>query len=121
MFELSESEFKNWRSQFVMSNSDKMGLRYAPMAFTEQGIAMLSGVLHSQQAIEVNIAIMRTFVKIRQLISQNQQINVQLQDLERLSKEKWAEHDEKFALVFRAIEQIIEQKSEPREQIGFKI
>ena len=121
MFELSESEFKNWRSQFVMSNADKMGLRYAPMAFTEQGIAMLSGVLHSQQAIEVNIAIMRTFVKIRQLISQNQIISSQLQEFERISKEKWAEHDEKFALVFRAIEQIIEQKNEPREPVGFKI
>jgi ORF6N domain len=121
MFEMTESEFKNWRSQFVMSNSDKMGLRYAPMAFTEQGIAMLSGVLHSQQAIEVNIAIMRTFVKIRQLISQNQQISTQLQELERLSKEKWAEHDEKFALVFRAIEQIMEQENEPREPVGFKI
>lgn len=120
MFELSETEFKNWRSQYVTSNSDKMGLRYAPMAFTEQGIAMLSGILKSPQAIEVNIAIMRTFVKLRQIISQNQLVNNQIRELEQLSKEKWAEHDEKFALIFRAIEQIIEQKSEPRELIGFK-
>jgi len=59
MFELSKEEFENWRSQFVTSNSDKMGLRYRPMTFTEQGIAMLSSVLRSNRAIEVNIAIMR--------------------------------------------------------------
>ena len=121
MFELSAEEFKNWRSQFVTSNSDKMGLRYAPMAFTEQGIAMLSGILNSLQAIEVNITIMRTFVKMRQLIHQNQLINTQLQELERLSKEKWAEHDEKFALIFRAIEEIMEEGNEERGRIGFQI
>ncbi len=55
MFELSQEEFKNWRSQFVISNSDKMGLRYPPMAFTEQGVAMLSSVLNSKRAIQVNI------------------------------------------------------------------
>jgi hypothetical protein len=121
MFELTGEEFKNWRSQFVTSNSDKMGLRYSPMAFTEQGIAMLSGILNSPQAIEVNIAIMRTFVKIRQLIYQNQTVSTQLQELERLSKEKWAEHDEKFALIFRAIEEIMEGHGEERGQIGFKI
>ena len=120
MFELTEEEFKNWRSQFVTSNSDKMGLRYSPMAFTEQGIAMLSGILNSLQAVEVNIAIMRTFVKIRQSIFQNQAVNIQLQELERLSKEKWAEHDEKFSLIFRAIEEIMEDKNEERGQIGFK-
>jgi hypothetical protein len=121
MFELSAEEFENWRSQFVTSNSDKMGLRYAPMAFTEQGIAMLSGVLNSLQAVEVNIAIMRTFVKMRQMIHQNQLLNTQLQELERLSKEKWAEHDEKFALIFRAIEEIMEEGNEERGQIGFRI
>jgi len=55
MFELSQEEFKNWRSQSVISNSDKMGLRYPPMAFTEQGVAMLSSVLNSKRAIQVNI------------------------------------------------------------------
>lgn len=59
MFELTDEEFQNWRTQFATSNSDKMGLRYNPMAFTEQGIAMLSSVIHVPRAIEVNIAIMR--------------------------------------------------------------
>ena len=63
MFELSKVEFEDWRSQFVTSNSDKMGLRYKSMAFTEQGVAMLSSVLKSERAIEVNIAIMRAFVR----------------------------------------------------------
>jgi len=67
MFELSKSELLNWRSQFATSNRDKMGLRYRPMAFTEQGVAMLSSVLRSKTAIQVNIQIMRAFTKIRQL------------------------------------------------------
>jgi len=58
MFELSKEELTNWRSQFVTSNHDKMGLRYSPMAFTEQGVAMLSSVLNSERAIQVNILIM---------------------------------------------------------------
>jgi ORF6N domain len=120
MFELTSDEFKNWRSQFVTSNSDKMGFRYSPMVFTEQGIAMLTGILKSKQAVEVNISIMRTFVKLRQLLSQNQSISNQLNNLERLTKERWLESDEKFDLVFRTIEQIIENKNEPRELIGFK-
>ncbi|MCF7878796.1 MAG: ORF6N domain-containing protein [Candidatus Omnitrophica bacterium] len=62
MFQLNKKEFENWRSQIVMSNSDKMGLRRKPYVFTEQGVAMLSSVLNSKRAIQVNIAIMRVFV-----------------------------------------------------------
>jgi hypothetical protein len=66
MFELTKGEFENWRSQFVTSRGDRMGLRYAPMAFTEQGVAMLSSVLRSRRAVQVNIEIMRAFVRLRQ-------------------------------------------------------
>src|SRR5580765_4347372 len=67
MYQLTEAEFDNWRSQFVTSNpAAKMGLRRRPYAFTEQGVAMLSSVLKSDRAIEVNIAIMRAFVKLRE-------------------------------------------------------
>ena len=69
MFQLTNEETQNWRSQFVTSNSIKMGLRRNPYAFTEQGVAMLSGVLNSDVAIEVNIAIMRTFVAVRRLVA----------------------------------------------------
>ena len=65
MFVLDKSEFEAWRSQFVTSKSDRKGLRYPPMAFTEQGVAMLSSVLNSQRAVQVNITVMRTFVRLR--------------------------------------------------------
>ena len=68
MFEMLKDEFQNWRSQFVTSNSEKMGLRYTPFCFTEQGVTMLSCVLNSQRAIEVNIQIIRTFTKMREMI-----------------------------------------------------
>ena len=71
MFVLTTREFKNWRSQFVTSNQDRKGLRYAPMAFTEHGILMLSSVLNSKRAVQVNIEIMRAFVKLRRILASN--------------------------------------------------
>ncbi len=68
MFQLSAEEFNNWRSQIVTSNKEKMGLRRRPYAFTEQGVAMLSSVLNSDRAVEVNIEIMRTFVRLRKMV-----------------------------------------------------
>lgn len=69
MFQLSKQEFKDWRCQFVTSNSaDKMGLRYPPHVFTEPGVAMLSSVLNSKRAIQVNIQIIRTFIKLRKML-----------------------------------------------------
>ena len=99
MFELSKEEFEDWRSQFVTSNSDKMGLRYKPMAFTEQGVAMLSGVLKSERAIEVNIAIMRAFVRLRQMLASNAQLARKLEEMEN-------KYDERFRIVFEAIQQL---------------
>ena len=81
MFELSKIEFEKWRSQIVISNSDKMGLRYAPMAFTEQGVAMLSSVLKSNNAIQVNIQIMRTFTKLRRVIFDNEELKKEFGEL----------------------------------------
>lgn len=74
MFQLDEIEFKNWRSQFVTSNSDKMGLRRPPYAFTEQGVAMLSAVLKSETAIKVSIQIMNAFVAMRRFMQNNLQL-----------------------------------------------
>ena len=92
MFVLTGKEFINWRSQFVTSNSDKMGLRHAPMAFTEQGVAMLATVLNSERAIDVNIAIMRTFVKLRQMLDSHVQLAKKLAELE-------AKYDGQFRIV----------------------
>jgi predicted DNA binding CopG/RHH family protein len=73
---LNQEEFKNWKSQFVTSNSERMGLRKQPFAFTEHGILMLSSVLNSDKAIEVNIQIMRTFTKLRELMTTPKEVNL---------------------------------------------
>jgi ORF6N domain len=119
MFELTDEEFKNWRTQFATSNSEKMGLRYTPMAFSEQGIAMLSSVLNAPRAIEVNIAIMRTFVKMRKLLLQNVELAERLRELEAAVVAKFTEQDEKFDTLFDAIHSFTEQPQELRRPIGF--
>ena len=100
MFTLTEKEFKNWRSQFATSKGDKMGLRRPPYAFTEQGVAALSGVLRSKKAIEVNIQIMRAFIAMRKILIENAHLFQQIN----LVKQKLLEHDSKFEQVFKAIE-----------------
>jgi len=115
MFELTKEEFENWRSQFVTSNSDKMGLRYRPMVFTEQGVAMLSSVLRSNRAIEVNIAIMRAFVQLRKMISSHKELAHKLSELE----QRLEGHDEQIQVVFEAIRQLMAPPKKPRKKIGF--
>jgi hypothetical protein len=83
MFVLDQNEFENWRSQIVISNSDRMGIRYPPMAFTEQGVAMLSSVLRSKRAVAVNVQIMRTFVRLRQMLASQADLAKKLEQLER--------------------------------------
>ena len=116
MFELTKEEFENWRSQFVTSNSDKMGLRYVPMAFTEQGVAMLSSVLNSERAILVNIQIMRAFTKLRQMLATNEEFRRKMEDVGR----KIEEHDIKFEIVFEAIEKLITPLPAKEIKIGFR-
>ncbi len=89
MFELSKEEFENLRSQIETSESDKRTLRYAPMAFTEQGVAMLSSVLRSDRAIQVNIKIMRTFTKMRNMIAENEQLRKALEELKQQTDERF--------------------------------
>ncbi|ODS33993.1 MAG: ORF6N domain protein [Candidatus Scalindua rubra] len=113
MFELTTKEFENWRSQFVTSKSDKMGLRYKPMAFTEQGVAMLSSVLNSERAIQVNIQIMRTFTKLREMILTHKELQKKIESLER-------KYDYKFKIVFDAIKWLLEPPEKPKGRIGFR-
>lgn len=113
MFELTEVEFKEWRSQFVTSNADRMGLRHRPMAFTEQGVAMLSSVLNSQQAIEVNIVIMRTFVRLREFLTSQAKLGRKLREVEG----KVEKHHEDINILFRAIQELT---SENAPLIGFQ-
>lgn len=114
MFVLSREEFADWRSQFVTSNDDRMGLRYAPMAFTEQGVAMLSSVLNSERAIQVNIAIIRTFTQMRQMIASHVEFARKLAELEK-------KYDAQFRVVFDAIRQLMKPPDKPRRPIGFNV
>ena len=116
MFEMSQEELQNWRSQFVTSNSDNMGLRYPPFCFTEQGVAMLSSVLNSETAIRVNIQIIRVFTKMRELLSTNRDILLQLEKMEK----KLTGHDEDIALIFKYLKQLLTPPQPPRPKIGFK-
>ena len=121
MFELTNQEFNEWRSQFVTSNEDRMGLRYAPYAFTEDGVAQLSTVLNSERAIKVNLQIIRMFSKLRRLTLTHKDILHKLEELERND----IEHDKKIELIFEYLKQLeaakqqeLEQKN--RKRIGIK-
>jgi hypothetical protein len=119
MFELNEDELENWRRQFGTSNSIIMGLRYLPMAFTEQGIIMLSSVLNSKRAIEVNIRVVRIFIRLREIISTNKEIMHKLEQLEKRMDGK----DQEIQNIFAVLRQLVEQpqpEQSPREQIGYK-
>ena len=102
MFQLSNEEYRSLRRQF---GTLKRGAhsKYPPMAFTEQGVAMLSSVLNSQHAIEVNIAIMRAFVHLRKMILSHKELAKKLQEIEHHIKD----HDEKIQAIFEAIQQLI--------------
>jgi len=115
MFQLSAAEFGGLKSQIVISK--RGGIRRAlPYAFTEQGVAMLSSVLRSPRAVEVNIAIMRTFVQLRRLMDSNRQLARKIEALKN-------RYDEQFAVVFDAIKRLIAEegtrKVQPRRSIGF--
>ena len=117
MFELTKEEFANWRSQFVTSNSsNKMGLRYAPYVFTEQGVAMLSSVLNSPKAIAVNIKIIRVFTKLREMLFNNKDLLLRMEKIER----KLSSQNKNIELVFRYLDELIEKKEKPITKIGFK-
>ena len=116
MFELNQEEFKNLMFHFGTSNWG--GTRKPPKVFTEQGIAMLSSVLHSKRAVQVNIAIMRAFVKLRELMISHKDLARKIEELE----ERFKKHDENFIVVFKAIKKLLEAPREPKKKklpIGF--
>ena len=117
MFELTEVEFKNWRTQFASSNSDKMGLRISPMVFTEYGVLMLSSVLNSERAIDVNIQIMRVFSKMRRILSDNMELRTIIDEIRR----KTDNNTKNIEVVFQYLDELIENQENPKErkQIGF--
>jgi hypothetical protein len=116
MFQLSEDEFDSLRSQIVISKG-KGGRRYYPYAFSEQGVAMLSTVLRSDRAIEVNIAIMRVFVRLRQMMTAQKELALKLSELE----SRIQDHDEEIVAIFEAIRQLMTPPDRPRKKIGFEV
>ena len=118
MFELTKEEFDNWRTQFATSNSDRMGLRYSPMVFTEHGVLMLSSVLNSKKGIAVNIQIMRIFTRIRQMLTDTLGLKLEIEDI----KNKVQNQDKNIELVFSYLDELINKQEEqpPRKRIGYK-
>lgn len=114
MFELTREELNNWRSQFATSNQDIMGLRIPPFAFTEHGILMLSSVLKSERAVQVNIQIMRTFTKLREALIDNKDLRKELEELIQITEER-------FQIVFEALDQLLTVKSKPKKKIGYTV
>ncbi len=110
MFELTPAEFENLRCQ--IDTSSWGGTRYMPMAFTEQGVAMLSSVLSSDRAIKVNIQIMRTFAQLRQMILSHDDLRRKIEAIEK-------KYDKQFKIVFEAIKELLRIESTPRKKIGF--
>ncbi len=103
MFQLTATEDKSLRSQFVISKKGRGGRRYIPYAFTEQGVAMLSSVLNSARAIQVNIAIMRAFVKLRELMATHKELAKRIEELEK--KQRTTQKD--ITAIFGAISQLL--------------
>lgn len=118
MFQLTKGEVAILRSQFAIS-SDHGGRRYAPYVFTEQGVAMLSGVLRSRTAVSVNIAIMRAFVELRRAAMSYDAIERRLTELEHESKERFGKHDQQLADVFEALRQLISPPPRRKRRVGF--
>lgn len=113
MFQLNDQEFMNLKSQFVTSSSGHGGRRYLPYVLTEQGVAMLSSVLKSERAVQVNIAIMRTFVKLRQMLVSDVELARKLATMEN-------KYDSQFKVVFDAIRELMRPPETKKRKIGFK-
>lgn len=117
MFPLNNQEVVRLRCQNGTSKMKRGGSRYLPYAFTEQGVAMLSGVLTSPRAIRVNIEIMRAFVRLRQLLASHKELAQKLEELERHLKV----HDEHIQAIFSAIRQLMAAPEKPPKKIGFHV
>ena len=114
MFELTKEELNNWRSQFATSNQEIMGLRIPPFAFTEHGVLMLSSVLKSERAVQVNIQIMRTFTKLREALIDNKDLRKELEELKQITEER-------FQIVFETLDQLLTIESKPKKKIGYTV
>ncbi len=121
MFQLSIEEFSDLKSQFVMSSGGHGGRRKRPLVFTEQGVAMLSGVLRSDRAITVNIEIMRAFVELRRVAGSFQELQKRLDRMELDIGARLSEHDEQLRQIFEALRQLIAPPPRAKRPLGFRL
>ena len=121
MFQLSAEEFSNLKSQFVMSSGGHGGRRKRPLVFTEQGVAMLSGVLRSDRAVAVNIEIMRAFVELRRVAGSFDGLQKRLDQMELDIGARLSEHDEQLRQIFEALRQLIAPPPGTKRPIGFRV
>ena len=118
MFEVTKEEVASLRSQIATLKRGEHS-KYLPSAFTEQGVAMLSSVLKSERAVQVNIAIMRAFVQMRKFFENNEALAKKLSALEAETKRKFAKQKKQIALVFEAIKELMIEKEKPKRRIGY--
>jgi phage regulator Rha-like protein len=116
MLQLTNEEVVSLRSQFVTSNLGRGGRRYLPYAFTEHGVAMLSSVLNSQRAVQMNILIIRAFVKLREMLATHKDLARKMEDVERQQKE----HGQQLAAVYSIVKRLIDVPPKPQIPIGFR-
>lgn len=117
MFELTKKELSNLRSQFGTSSWG--GIRYLPMAFTEQGVAMLSGILNSKRAVQVNIQIMRTFTQLRHALLESKELKAAIEELKAQTGKKFEQTDERFEIVFSVLDKLLNEDDKPQKKIGY--
>lgn len=116
MFQLTTQEWKSLRSQIVTSKEGRGGRRYVPLAFTEHGVLMLSSVLNTDRAIQVNIQIMRIYTKLKQMVMDNQDLILKLEQMER----RVTKHDKSFRIVFAYLKELLNPQPPPMRAIGFR-
>ena len=125
MFEMTATEFAKWKENAALSAADKQGLRYAPFCFTEQGVTMLSCILNSETAIEVNLRVVRVFVKMREYALTHKEILMQLAKLEKevsVNNRNTEKNSKDIENIFMVLKELLakESKPAPRNKIGFK-
>lgn len=114
MFELTKEELEEWRTQYSSSNRDVMGIRIAPFVFTEHGILMLSSVLSSEKAVQMNIQIIKTFVQLRKIANNYEEIMAKIQQIE-------SQTNEQFSEIYQVLQNLLSKPEEkPRKEIGYK-
>lgn len=117
MFQMTIDELSDWKSQNVISNREKMGLRKPPNVFTEQGVAMLSSVLNRETAIKVNIQIIRIFTRFRQMLNEHTELRLEVEKI----KKKLDNQDKNMEVVFQYLDELLENKDQSkleRKSIG---